>query len=70
MIAKQRPGTEFLALAVLVWVSIAVGPWWLGVAVFLGAWAFNVLMGYWEELRIKKLVKRCFEDIEEQKEEE
>lgn len=31
-----------LMLAMLVWLTVAVGPWWLGVGLFLVAWAINV----------------------------
>jgi hypothetical protein len=35
-------GDALLMLAMLVWLTVAVGPWWLGVGLFLAAWAINV----------------------------
>lgn len=39
----MRPGEAFLGLAVLVWLSIAVGPWWVGVVLFLVGLGLNLI---------------------------
>lgn len=39
----MRAGTGLATAALVVWVSVAVGPWWLGLVLFLGAWVVNHL---------------------------
>jgi hypothetical protein len=39
----MKPGDALLSLVVLVWVSISVGPWWVGVIAFLAAWVLNAI---------------------------
>ncbi len=40
-------GDGLLHLAVLVWVSVGVGPWWVGVVLFVGALAVNLAQRAW-----------------------
>lgn len=37
-------GDGLAHLAVLVWLSVAVGPWWVGLTIFLVAIAVNVVV--------------------------
>lgn len=40
-----RLGDGLLFLALLVWMSVSVGPWWVGVMLFAGAYGINI----WEQ---------------------
>lgn len=40
-------GDAVFALALLVWMSVSVGPWWIGVLIFLVAWVVNLLTPSW-----------------------
>lgn len=35
-------GGGFLSTAVLVWVSVSVGPWWVGIILLLGGLCLNL----------------------------
>jgi len=35
-------GSRLLEFAILIWVSVSVGPWWLGVILYLAAWVVNL----------------------------
>lgn len=39
----RRLGDDLLVLALWLWLTIAVGPWWLGVSLFVGAGAINFI---------------------------
>jgi len=41
----MKLGDGLLCLAMLIWLSVSVGPWWLGVALFVGAGFVN----YWSD---------------------
>lgn len=45
----QSLGDVIIDLGVLVWVSVAVGPWWVGVGLFLVGWLANVAFERWCE---------------------
>jgi hypothetical protein len=38
----MKLGDAMLALALLVWMSLSVGPWWVGLLLLVGAWALNL----------------------------
>lgn len=40
---RVNPGRELISLSVLVWVTLAVGPWWVGVILLGSGWVFNFL---------------------------
>lgn len=39
----MKIGDGLLIIGLLVWVSVAIGPGWIGIALFLGAWLVNYL---------------------------
>lgn len=41
----MRKGDGWLSLAMLVWLSLSVGPWWLGLLLFFLAWFVNYREG-------------------------
>lgn len=43
----MKPGDGLLLIALLVWLSVRVGPWWLGVVLFVAAWVVNLGTTYW-----------------------
>ncbi len=43
MSAGQPWGTGLLYMSTLVWLSVSVGPWWLGVVLFCAAWVINIV---------------------------
>lgn len=42
----MKVGDELLLIALLVWLSVRVGPWWLGVVLFVAAWVVNLIFAY------------------------
>jgi len=40
----MKLGDGLLCLAMLVWISIAVGPWWVGLLLFVSAGIINYAM--------------------------
>jgi hypothetical protein len=38
---KMRLGDVLLFWLMLAWLTTSVGPWWVGLAGFLGAWIIN-----------------------------
>jgi hypothetical protein len=37
-------GNNVIALAMLVWMSVSVGPWWVGVIIFLCGMVMNLVV--------------------------
>lgn len=37
----MRPGDALLLAALFLWVSVAVGPWWVGALIFAAGWVVN-----------------------------
>jgi hypothetical protein len=37
-----RPGLHIISGGLLIWISVAIGPWWIGVMIFLIAWILNL----------------------------
>lgn len=40
-------GSHVIALGVLMWMSVSVGPWYVGVILFMLGWIFNMA---WREV--------------------
>ena len=38
-----KEGDGFIMLAVILWLSISVGPWWIGVMIIFVGWFINYL---------------------------
>ena len=39
----MKLGDGVVCLAMLVWLTVAVGPWWVGVTLFCGAMVLNLI---------------------------
>lgn len=39
----MKLGDTLIPLALLAWMAVTVGPWWIGAAIFCGAFALNIL---------------------------
>lgn len=50
----MKLGDAVLPLGLLVWLSVSVGPWWVGLALFGVSWALNIA----HDLIIAKLANR------------
>lgn len=49
-----RAGDGIVLLLILLWLSITVGPWWLGVAIF----ALGVLVNHFEHNSAEKVIDK------------
>ena len=38
----RDPGGKLIVMAMLVWLSVSVGPWWVGLILFLGGLVVNL----------------------------
>ena len=47
--ALIKLGDGLTIVAMLVWLSVSVGPWWLGLLIFVVAWVVNTIQVMWGE---------------------
>ena len=50
----MKLGDALLLFALWLWLTVAVGPWWLGVGLFLLAWALNLVGIYLSRRTMKE----------------
>jgi hypothetical protein len=41
-LSERDIGGKSLGLAAVIWLSVSVGPWWLGIILFMAAWIVNL----------------------------
>jgi hypothetical protein len=39
-----KAGEGIITLGILIWMSVSVGPWWIGLVLFMGGMILNLLV--------------------------